>query len=112
MREGAKRPSHFARGANEEPQMTDTTPADSAAKVLGREYKVPLPKKFYTTVTIAEQDGAHAVLLDGRGVRTPKKAKLALPSGGLADAIAAEWHAQVAVINPATMPLTKIANTV
>jgi chaperone required for assembly of F1-ATPase len=84
-----------------------------AAKVLGREpLRPPLPKKFYTTVDVAADGGAFAIQLDGRGVRTPKKLKLALPAPALAAAIAAEWRAQSVLIDPASMPLTKIANTV
>ena len=37
----------------------------------------PLPKRFYTTVSIGPaEDGGHAVLLDGRTVRTPAKQPL------------------------------------
>ena len=39
------------------------------------------------------------------------KAKLLLPSAALAQAVADEWRNQVKVINPALMPLTKLANT-
>jgi chaperone required for assembly of F1-ATPase len=93
-----------------------TTPYDAtpiAEKVLGREpLRPPLPKKFYTTARVAEVDGHYAIQLDGRTVRTPKKLTLAVPTAALGKAIAAEWQAQVGVINPATMPLTKLANTV
>jgi chaperone required for assembly of F1-ATPase len=98
--------------------MTDkpATPYDAtpiAEKILGREpFRSPLPKKFYTTVTIAAAAGQFALQLDGRGVRTPKKLKLAVPTSALAEAMAGEWHAQTGVIDPNTMPLTKIANTV
>ena len=56
-------------------------------------------------------DNGHQVLLDGRPIRTPKKRLLALPTAALAEAIAAEWAAQRDVIDPATMPLTRIANS-
>jgi chaperone required for assembly of F1-ATPase len=92
-------------------QGFDATPI--AEKVLGREpLRPPLPKKFYKTVTVAADVGQFAIQLDGRGVRTPKKLKLALPTSTLAEAIAGEWRAQTVLIDPATMPLTKIANTV
>ncbi len=99
--------------------MTDkpaASPYDATAiaeKVLGREpLRPPFPKKFYTTVTVVSDGTQHAIHLDGRGVRTPKKLKLALPTSALAEAIAAEWRAQTVLIDPTTMPLTKIANTV
>lgn len=70
----------------------------------------PLPKRFYTSVGITDVE-PFGVLLDGRGVKTPKKQTLALPSRALAEAIANEWQAQGALINPAGMPLTRFANT-
>ena len=68
----------------------------------------PLPKRFYKDVSVGAE---REILLDGRVVKTPMKAKLALPTLALADAVADEWRAQVGVINPALMPLTKLANT-
>jgi chaperone required for assembly of F1-ATPase len=63
-------------------------------------------KRFYKDVTIA--DGA--ILLDGRTVRTPARAALAVPSPALAEAIAEEWRGQGETIDPRTMPLTGLAN--
>ena len=72
----------------------------------------PLPKKFYKLASIVSNAaGQFQIQLDGRSIKTPKKRALQLPSSGLAAAIANEWQAQIAVINPATMPLTRIANT-
>ena len=51
------------------------------------------------------------VLLDGKPIRTPAKRDLALPTAALAEAIAAEWAAQAAHVDPATMPLTRLANS-
>jgi chaperone required for assembly of F1-ATPase len=68
----------------------------------------PMPKKFYKLATVTDDLG---IALDGRSVKTPMKVKLTLPSRALAEAIVAEWNAQVDVINPAAMPLTKLANT-
>ncbi len=52
------------------------------------------------------------ILLDGKPVKTPARHALAAPTRALADAIAAEWHAQKDVIDPASMPLTRLANAV
>jgi chaperone required for assembly of F1-ATPase len=71
----------------------------------------PLPKRFYTAAEVAERDGLHVLLLDGRTVKTPGKALLAVPSQPLAAVLAAEWAAQVDVIDPTTMPLTRLVNT-
>jgi chaperone required for assembly of F1-ATPase len=68
----------------------------------------PLPKRFYKSVAVTGQFG---IALDGRSVKTPLKAPLVLPNRALAEAVAAEWEAQIEVINPHTMPLTKLANT-
>jgi chaperone required for assembly of F1-ATPase len=69
-------------------------------------------KRFWTDVTVAGESGRHTVLLDGRPIRTPLKAPLALPTADLARAVAAEWERQEDVIRPDTMPMTRLANTV
>lgn len=81
-------------------------------KTPGREQLRPLPKRFYKAASVSPSGGSFRILLDDRPVRTPKKAALALPTRALAEAIAAEWAAQGERIDPATMPLTKLANTV
>jgi chaperone required for assembly of F1-ATPase len=68
-------------------------------------------KRFYKTVGVAETPDGWQVQLDGRIVKTPKRAPLVLPTKPLAEAIAAEWDAQAASIDPRTMPLTKLANS-
>ena len=70
----------------------------------------PLVKRFYKTASVSDAAPYH-VLLDGRAVKTPAKRPLALPTEAAARAIADEWNAQDATINPATMPLTRFANT-
>jgi chaperone required for assembly of F1-ATPase len=71
-----------------------------------------LPKRFYTTVSVeAKGPGDYHIRLDGRAVRTPAKAELAVPTEALAQAIAEEWRAQGTHIDPSTMPLTRLANS-
>jgi len=65
-------------------------------------------KRFYKDVTVTEELG---IALDGRVVKTPMKAPLRLPTRALADAVAAEWAEQGEEIKPATMTLTRLANT-
>jgi chaperone required for assembly of F1-ATPase len=77
----------------------------------GSETPKEAPKRFYQAVSIASTDEGWQVLLDGRGVKTPKRLALLLPTKALAEAIAAEWDAQVGSINPRSMPLTKLANS-
>ena len=50
--------------------------------------------------------------LDGKQVRTPGKNVLAAPTRDLAEAIAAEWDAQGENIDPMSMPLTRLVNSV
>ena len=64
-------------------------------------------KRFYQKATVGE---GNEVLLDGRPVKTPGRASLALPSASLAGAIADEWNAQGETIDPRSMPLTGLAN--
>lgn len=67
-------------------------------------------KRFWTTVEVAAVENGFTVHLDGRGVKTPAKAPLTVPTKALADAIAVEWDAQVGVVNPNLMPFTRSAN--
>ncbi len=69
-----------------------------------------LPKRFYEHAETAAHEGGFVVTLDGAPVRTPARTRLLLPVAALAEAIAAEWRAQVDVIDPTTMPLTRLAN--
>jgi chaperone required for assembly of F1-ATPase len=71
-----------------------------------------LPRRFYREVSVGEEEGGYRVLLDGRPVRTPARNLLALPTPALADGVAAEWRAQGEVVDPSTMPLTRLANVV
>lgn len=72
---------------------------------------VQLPKRFYKTASVASTPDGFAVQLDGRPVRTPAKRPLAVPSAELAAALADEWERQQDVIDPATMPLTRVLNS-
>ncbi len=64
-------------------------------------------KRFYRQASVGE---GHAVLLDGRPVKTPGRTPLAPPTEHLAGAIADEWNAQGEQIDPRAMPLTGLAN--
>ncbi len=70
----------------------------------------PLIKRFYKIASVGDGTPLH-ILLDGRAIKTPAKRPLVLPTRAAADAVAAEWSAQASVINPASMPLTRFANT-
>ncbi len=70
-----------------------------------------LPKRFYKAAKAAAVEGGFAVLLDDKPVRTPGRQPLLLPSAELAEAVAAEWAGQGETIDPASMPLTRLANS-
>jgi chaperone required for assembly of F1-ATPase len=71
----------------------------------------PLRKRFYEVAGVTETPEGFAVTLDGKQVRTPGKRLLAAPARELAEAMAAEWGAQVDVIDPLSMPVTRLANS-
>lgn len=73
--------------------------------------KRPLPKRFYAAVSVEADGDGFAVKLDGRAVKTPARNTLTLPTLRLAELVAAEWREQKDVIDPATMPVTRLANT-
>ncbi len=78
-----------------------------AAQRLARQER---PKRFYKEATAEPHEGGFALKLDGRLARTPAKQPLAVADRRIAEAIAAEWSAQAAEIDPSAMPLTRIAN--
>jgi chaperone required for assembly of F1-ATPase len=80
-------------------------------KAAQREMRRPLPKRFYKDVTVEPLDGGFGLALDGKSLRTPARAVLAVPTRALAESLAAEWLAQGEFIEPATMPVTRLVNT-
>ncbi len=91
-------------GHNERPDPTTAARAPAAK-----------PKRFYTTAAFEAAPGdtqGFIVTLDRRTAKTPGGRPLLVLNVALAEAVAAEWQAQVAVIDPATMPLTRLVNTV
>ncbi|WP_316231726.1 ATP12 family chaperone protein [Bradyrhizobium sp. SZCCHNR1051] len=83
-------------------------PQESARQAM----RTPLRKRFYKEAGTAAAEGGFNVTLDGRPIRTPSGRVVIVPAGELAEAVAAEWQAQGDSIDPATMPLTRFANSV
>src|SRR5688572_18609801 len=77
-----------------------------------RSIRPTLRKRFYENAAVSPDGDAFAVTLDGKPVRTPARRPLAAPTRELAQAIADEWQAQTDVIDPAGMPLTRLANSI
>jgi chaperone required for assembly of F1-ATPase len=72
-----------------------------------------LRRRFYKEAAAgAPGEAGFPVLLDGKPVYTPARRLLAAPTMPLAQEIAAEWEAQKDAIDPARMPLTRLANAV
>lgn len=97
--------------------MTDDNDHESpsgktgAPKIPAKDTLRVLPKRFYKSAEVGERESGFAVLLDGRPIRTPGKRELVVPARDLAAAIAAEWEAQDQLIDPGTMPLTRLVNS-
>ena len=77
-----------------------------------RNMRPALKRRFYTEVALADGPDGFIITLDGRPVKTPARRPLAAPTRPLGDALAAEWDAQRELIDPARMPLTRLANTI
>ncbi|WP_412551636.1 ATP12 family chaperone protein [Shimia sp. MIT910701] len=67
-------------------------------------------KRFWKETTYEATEGGYKVLLDGRGVKTPAKAPLVVPTEAMAKAVVEEWDAQDEKIDPSTMPVTRSVN--
>ncbi len=68
-------------------------------------------KKFYKAVDVSKDADKYLVRLDEKVIKTPLKKTLELTSEALANAVADEWCAQGDTIEPETMPITQLANT-
>ena len=90
--------------------MSDNKPSDPRTTVR-RLARPERPKRFYKTAAVGPGETGFAVLLDGRPLRTPARKPVAVDDAAVAAALAKEWDAQAEVIEPGTMPLTRIVNT-
>ena len=92
-------------------EVAGQSPIDPG-ELVKRATRTPLRKRFYSSVGIGEADGGLTVTLDGRPIKTPSGKVVVAPNRAIAEAIAAEWEAQRETIQPLTMPLTRLANSV
>ena len=68
------------------------------------------PARFFETAEVREAGDAWQVTLDGKPIRTPSRALVALPSRALAEAVAEEWNAQGEHLDIRSMPANRFAN--
>ena len=68
-------------------------------------------KRFYKEAAVADVSAGFGVALDGKPVRTPARAILALPNAALAEAVAGEWRAQGEEVEPNSMLLMRLGCT-
>ncbi len=88
------------------------TPPDPIAQAERRIDRAPQRKRFYAEAGVLAGPDGFGLVLDGKSVRTPGRRLLAAPHRAIAEAMAAEWAAQVDTIAPETMPVTRLGNSV
>ncbi|MGY3690631.1 chaperone required for assembly of F1-ATPase [Bradyrhizobium sp. USDA 3240] len=96
-------------------ELFDDVPEQSPLdpqEAVRRHIRTPQRKRFYASAGVAEADGGFSVTLDGKQIRSPSGKPVVVPTRAIADAVAAEWNAQGETIDPMTMPLTRLANSV
>jgi chaperone required for assembly of F1-ATPase len=93
-------------------ELFENAAPDNPTEAARRAARPMLRKRFYERAGAAPEGKLHAVRLDDKPVRTPAGRLLAAPTRALAEALAAEWDAQRDVIDPARMPLTRLANSI
>ena len=81
-------------------------------EAVRRSTRGPRRTRFYAGAGVVESSGSFAITLDDKPIRTPSGRSLVAPTRDIADGIAAEWNAQQEIIDPLTMPLTRLANSV
>lgn len=67
-------------------------------------------KRFWREVAVEPTDGGWRVALDGRGVKTPQGRPQVVPTHALAEALAGEWQAQGAEVDPAGFAYRDLAD--
>lgn len=90
-------------------QPADTDAKDPMVAAKGT-MKPALIKRFYRKVGAVSCEGGYELQLDDRPVKTPARRTLTVPTQAAADLLVAEWDGQGEQIDPAAMPMTRLAN--
>jgi len=93
-------------------ELFETIEPEDPMSAARRNARPALRRRFYERASAVSGPDGHVVRLDDKPVRTPARRLLAAPTLPLAQALAAEWDAQRDQINPANMPLTRLANAI
>jgi chaperone required for assembly of F1-ATPase len=93
-------------------ELFESPAAENPMQAARRSARPILRRRFYENATVTATSDGHAVQLDGKPVHTPARRPLVAPTRELAQALAAEWNAQTDVVDPAKMPLTRLANSI
>lgn len=67
-------------------------------------------RRFWKEAAVVEAGTGFGVELDGKPLKTPARATLAVPTRPLAEAISDEWNAAGDTVDPRAMPFTGLAN--
>jgi chaperone required for assembly of F1-ATPase len=92
-------------------QVTSQGAADPT-EAARRAMRPQLRRRFYERVGVEPDGDGFRVTLDDRPIHTPARKALAALVLALAEALAQEWAAQGEFVEPAKMPLTRLANTI
>ena len=92
-------------------EVAGKSPLDPEEAVR-RATRAPRRQRFYARAGVVEAPDGFVITLDDKPVRTPSGRALAAPNREIADGIVAEWDGQQETIDPLTMPLTRLANSV
>lgn len=93
-------------------ELFETAEPENVIEAARRAARPMRQRRFYEKASVAAGADGCAVRLDDKDMRTPARRILAAPTLALAQAIAAEWNAQRDAIDPASMPLTRLANAI
>jgi chaperone required for assembly of F1-ATPase len=92
-------------------QITPLGTADPM-EAARRGMRPQLRRRFYGRAEVESAGNGFRVTVDDRPIRTPARNLLVVPSPAVAQALAEEWAEQGEFIDPAKMPLTRLANTI
>jgi chaperone required for assembly of F1-ATPase len=93
-------------------ELFETISPENPIEAARRGLRQSPRRRFYEKATSASTTGGYSVLLDAKPLHTPARRLLSTPTEALAQAIAEEWNAQTDLIDPAAMPLTRLANAI